>query len=80
MSRDRGVEAWTTHTNEFERIRAIATALSEPRSAAWIADEACVEEATAQEYLTRLEYLDWNRLIQNSSRRSSSIGRSLYLR
>lgn len=55
MSRDGGVEAWTTHTSEFERIRAVATALSEPRSAAWIADEACVEEATAQEYLTRLE-------------------------
>lgn len=55
MSKDRGVEAWTKHTSEFERIQSIATTLSEPQSVTYIADEACVEEDTARAYLDRLE-------------------------
>jgi hypothetical protein len=55
MSKDRGVEAWTEHVDEFDRVRSIATTLSEPQSASYIADEACVEEDITREFLDRLE-------------------------
>lgn len=50
----RGEAAWTEHTTAFDRVRSIALSLSEPRSAAWIADEALVAENTARRHLERL--------------------------
>jgi len=46
--------AWTAHTSAFDRVRATALSLSDPRSAARIADEALVAENTARRHLERL--------------------------
>lgn len=51
---DPGVEAWKRHTSAFDRVRSVAQTVSEPRSAAWIADEAAVSENTARDHLERL--------------------------
>lgn len=49
-----GDAAWKEHTTAFDRVRSVALSLSEPRSAAWIADEALVAENTARRHLERL--------------------------
>lgn len=53
-----GDEAWRAHTSGFDRVQSVALALSEPRSAAWIADEALVAENTARRHLQRLADLN----------------------
>lgn len=58
-----GVEAWKAETTAFDRVRSVAETVSEPRSAAWIAEEAAVAENTAREHLARL--VDMNVLLES---------------
>lgn len=52
--RSAGDETWKAHTSAFDRVRSVAGSLQEPRSAAWIAEEALVSENTARDHLERL--------------------------
>jgi len=53
-----GVEAWKEHTTAFDRVQSIATTVSRPRPASYIADEAHVAENTARDHLERLVNLN----------------------
>jgi predicted ArsR family transcriptional regulator len=53
-----GEAAWKEHTIGFDRVQSVALTLSEPRTAAWIADEALVAENTARRHLQRLAELN----------------------
>lgn len=53
-----GDEAWKAHTSSFDRVQSVALTLSEPHTAAWIADEALVAENTARRHLQRLTDLN----------------------
>jgi hypothetical protein len=53
-----GVEAWKEHTTAFDRVQSVATTLSQPRLASYIADEAYVAENTARDHLERLVNLN----------------------
>lgn len=48
------VESWKKHTTAFDRVRAIAQTVSQPRTARYIAEEAAVSETTAHAHLKRL--------------------------
>jgi len=50
-------ETWIENTTAFDRVRSVASSVSEPRSAGWIADEAHVAENTARRHLERLAEL-----------------------
>ena len=50
-------EIWVENTTAFDRIRSVSGSLTDPRSVAWIADEACVAENTARNHLERLAEL-----------------------
>lgn len=54
----RGVEAWKAQTSAFDRVQSIASTVTQPRSAAYIADEAHVAENTARDHLERLVNLN----------------------
>lgn len=60
-----GIEAWKEHTSAFDRVRSVAETVSEPRSAAYIADEAIVAENTARDHLERL--VDMHVLLKTDS-------------
>jgi len=45
---------WKQHTTAFDRVRSVATTVSDPKPAAAIADEAHVAENTARDHLERL--------------------------
>ncbi len=47
-------QTWKEHTTAFDRVRSVASSLAEPRTAAWIADEAYVSEPTTRDHLSRL--------------------------
>lgn len=47
-------DTWVEHTSAFDRVKDVALMLSEPRTAAWIAEEATVSENTARNHLGRL--------------------------
>ena len=66
------VQRWKKHTTGFDRVRSVAFALEEPRSAGWIADEAHVSEPTTRDHLTRL--VDLGVLITDDTSR----GRTYY--
>lgn len=51
---DTGVDAWIEATTPPERVRAISQTLTEPRSAAWIADKSYVSEDAARSHLDQL--------------------------
>lgn len=53
-----GVEAWKEHTTAFDRVQSVASTLSEPRPASYIAGEAYVAENTARDHLERLANLN----------------------
>lgn len=53
-----GVTAWKEHTTAFDRVQSVATTVSQPRSASYIADEAHVAENTARDHLDRLVSLN----------------------
>jgi hypothetical protein len=48
------VDAWTDSTTARERVETIATTLSQPRTANWIADQAAVTWDTAKKHLDDL--------------------------
>ncbi|WP_266080687.1 winged helix-turn-helix domain-containing protein [Haladaptatus caseinilyticus] len=48
------VQRWKEQTTGFDRVRSVAFALQEPRTAGWIADEAYVSEPTTRNHLSRL--------------------------
>lgn len=66
-----GVVAWKEHTSAFDRVQSIASTLSQPRPAAYIAAEAYVAENTARNHLERL--VDLNVLMKSDQK-----GTSLY--
>lgn len=47
-------DTWVEHTSAFDRVQGVALTLSEPRTAAWIAEESNVSENTARNHLGRL--------------------------
>ncbi len=49
-----GVEAWRERTSAFDRVRSVASTVSRPRPASYIAAEAQVAENTARAHLERL--------------------------
>lgn len=49
-----GVEAWKAKTSAFDRVRSVVEAVSQPRSAAPIVEDAQISEVTAREHLERL--------------------------
>lgn len=56
--RSSGVEAWKQHTTAFDRVQSVATTVSQPRSASYIAEKAHVAENTARNHLERLVNLN----------------------
>lgn len=58
-----GIEAWKEHTSAFDRVQSIASTVSQPRPASYIADEAHVAENTARKHLERL--VDLNVLLKS---------------
>ncbi|WP_050033998.1 DUF7342 family protein [Halorubrum halophilum] len=60
-----GVSAWVDHTSALDRVRSIASTVSEPRPLQYIANEAQVSETTTSEYLARLVDLH---VLQKTSR------------
>ena len=53
-----GIERWIEETSAFDRVRSVAFALQEPRTAGQIADSAHVSEKTARGHLRRLVEMD----------------------
>lgn len=53
-TRERGVEAWKEHTTAFDRVRSIAQTVDQPRTAAYIAEQAAVSPTTSHDHLERL--------------------------
>ena len=49
-----GIEAWKEHTSAFDRVQSVASTVSQPRPASYIAAEAHVAENTARKHLERL--------------------------
>ena len=49
-----GVDEWKRHTTAFDRVQSVASSVSEPKPAAYIATEAHVAENTARDHLERL--------------------------
>ncbi|WP_136716543.1 DUF7342 family protein [Halorientalis salina] len=56
-----GVDAWKEQTSAFDRVRSVASTVSQPRPASSIAAEAHVAENTARDHLERL--VDMNVLL-----------------
>jgi len=63
----RGVEAWKEHTTAFDRVRSIAEALDQARTAQYIAEEAAVSETTANNHLKRLAEMNVIRTVANDN-------------
>lgn len=55
---DRGAERWIAATSAFDRVRSVAFALQQPRTAGEIAERAHVSEKTARGHLQRLVEMD----------------------
>ena len=53
-----GIERWVEETSAFDRVRAVAFALQQPRTASEIAERAHVAEKTARDHLGRLVEMD----------------------
>lgn len=67
MDNDRGVEAWKAHTSAFDRVRSVAQTVTEPRTAAWIAEQAAVSENTTRDHLDRLVEMNVLRAVEAGS-------------
>ncbi|APE96053.1 transcriptional regulator [Halodesulfurarchaeum formicicum] len=52
-----GSEEWTAQTKAIDRVIEIALTLDQPRTAAWVAEEAAVAEQTARDHLASLTTL-----------------------
>jgi len=55
---NRGTERWVKETSAFDRVRSVAFALQQPRTAGQIAESAHVSEKTARDHLRRLVEMD----------------------
>jgi predicted ArsR family transcriptional regulator len=55
---NRGTERWVAETSAFDRVRSVAFALQQPRTAGQIAGSAHVSEKTARDHLRRLVEMD----------------------
>jgi len=55
---NRGTERWIEETSAFDRVRSVAFALQQPRTAGQIAESAHVSEKTARDHLRRLVEMD----------------------
>lgn len=64
-----GIEAWKEHTSAFDRVQSIASTLTQPRPASYIAAEAHVAENTARKHLERL--VDLNVLMKSDQKGTS---------
>ena len=53
-----GTERWVEETSAFDRVRSVAFALQQPRTAGQIAESAHVSEKTARDHLRRLVEMD----------------------
>lgn len=53
-----GIERWIEETSAFDRVRSVAFAMQQPRTAGQIADSAHVSEKTARGHLRRLVEMD----------------------
>lgn len=53
-----GIERWIEETSAFDRVRSVAFAMQQPRTAGQIADSAHVSEKTARGHLQRLVEMD----------------------
>ena len=53
-----GIDRWIEETSAFDRVRAVAFSLQQPRSAGQIAESAHVSEKTARGHLRRLVEMD----------------------
>lgn len=53
-----GIERWVAETSAFDRVRSVAFALQEPRTASEVAERAHVAEKTARDHLGRLVEMD----------------------
>lgn len=53
-----GIDRWIAETSAFDRVRSVAFALQQPRTAGAIADSAHVSEKTARGHLRRLVEMD----------------------
>lgn len=58
MTTEPGVDEWKEQTTSEERVRAVVRAVQSPRTVAWIASEAHVDEDTTQELLDQLVEVD----------------------
>ena len=54
MTDKSGAELWKEHQSAFDRVRAVAVTVSEPKPADWIAEQAHVAGNTARDHLQRL--------------------------
>lgn len=55
---NRGSDRWIEQTSAFDRVRSVAFALQQPRTAGQIADSAHVSEKTSRGHLRRLVEMD----------------------
>jgi len=53
-----GTDRWIEETSAFDRVRSVAFALQQPRTAGQVADSAHVSEKTARGHLRRLVEMD----------------------
>jgi len=54
MVNSSGIDVWIEHTTPDERVRTVSETVSVPRTPAWIAEVAAVDETTARDVLSRL--------------------------
>lgn len=52
------IEHWVEETSGFDRVRSVAFALQQPRTAGEVAEQAHVVEKTARDHLGRLVEID----------------------
>jgi hypothetical protein len=58
------LKTWKAETTAIDRVQSVATSVSEPQPASYIAEEALVAENTARNHLQRL--VDWNILVEHN--------------
>lgn len=61
-----GIEVWKQETSAFDRVQSVASTVSQPRPASYIAEQAHVAENTARDHLERL--VDLNILLKSDEK------------
>jgi len=62
-----GADRWKEHQSAFDRVRAVALTISEPKSANWIVEQANVSENTARDHLQRLVEMNVLRVVSRET-------------